>query len=100
MLVGKEFPYLTSTLKQKTAAGDMVISRCNHKMAQQTTKFSAGPGLQDGIREHSNCNFYPTVGAADHKILRKSRYPLKLFSPEEFGNPKNLSGGGLRIRHP
>ena len=57
MLVGKEFPYLTSSLKQKTAAGDMVIARCNHKMAQQTTKFSAGPVPQDGIREHSNFKF-------------------------------------------
>ena len=57
MLVGKEFPYLTSTLKQKTAAGNMVIARCNHKMAQQTTEFSAGPGQQDGIRERSNFKF-------------------------------------------
>lgn len=71
MLVGKEFLYLTSTLKQKIAAGNMAIASCNHKMAQQTTKFSAGPGQQDGDREHSSCKLYPQDGAADRKILSR-----------------------------
>ena len=78
MLVGKEFPYLTSTLKQKqlqgtwqlqavttrwrsrpqnsqqaqankTVTGSIAVANFTRKMAQQTAKFSAGQTVAGSI---------------------------------------------------